>query len=113
MPVKKKPQPKTVPKKKVGKRSPTAHRTPEQVRAHGRGYQATPEQIAKRSQRNKARTIMEKKGKVKKGDGKDVDHKTPIKKGGGNGGKNLRVQTKKKNRGHGTSPGGTKSTTKK
>jgi hypothetical protein len=34
---------------------------------------------------------MADKGLVKKGDGKDVDHKTPISKGGGNTGRNLRV----------------------
>jgi hypothetical protein len=45
-------------------------------------YQGTPEQIANRSARNKARRIMEDKGLVKKGDGKDVDHKIPLVKGG-------------------------------
>ena len=92
-------------KKKAGKRSPTAHRTPAQIKAHGRGYQATPEQIAKRSQRNKARSIMKKKVGAKAIAGKDVDHKVPIKKGGGNGTGNLRVASKKKNRGHGSTPG--------
>lgn len=38
-------------------------------------YQGTPEQIANRSARNKARAEMVKKGLVRKGDGKDVDHK--------------------------------------
>jgi hypothetical protein len=37
-------------------------------------------------------------GKVSKGDGKDVDHSTPISKGGGNGKGNLRVMDKEKNR---------------
>ncbi len=41
---------------------------------------------------------MEKKGVVSKGDGKDVDHKTPIAKGGGNGNGNLRAVPKSKNR---------------
>lgn len=97
-----------VKKKKAGVRSPTAHRTPAQIKAHGRGYQATPEQIAKRSKRNQARAKMKKKVGAKAIAGKDIDHKVPIKKGGGNGTGNLRVASKKKNRGHGTSPGGNK-----
>jgi hypothetical protein len=48
--------------------------------------------------RKKARRIMEKKGMVKPFDGKDVDHKTPVSKGGGNGDGNLRVTTAAKNR---------------
>lgn len=62
-------------------------------------YHGTPEQIAKRSQRNKARRAMEKEGRVSKGDGKDVNHKNPIARGGGNGKGNLEVTTKKANRG--------------
>lgn len=34
---------------------------------------------------------MEKAGKVHKGDGKDVDHKTPLSKGGSTNRSNLRV----------------------
>jgi len=41
---------------------------------------------------------MVKAGKAHKGDGKDVDHKTPIVKGGGNSAGNLRVQSKHVNR---------------
>jgi hypothetical protein len=62
-------------------------------------YQGTPEQIANRSARNKARRLMEKAGKVHKGDGMDVDHKVPIDLGGSKlDPKNLRVQTKSANR---------------
>jgi hypothetical protein len=61
-------------------------------------YQGTPEQIKKRAMRNAARSEMEKKGVVSKGDGKDVDHKTPIAKGGGNGAGNLRAVPKSANR---------------
>lgn len=61
-------------------------------------YQGRPEQIKRRAMRNKARAEMEKDGKVHKGDGKDVDHKNPIVKGGGNGKSNLRVVSKSKNR---------------
>ena len=36
----------------------------------------------KRAARNRARTVMMNAGMVKKGDGKDVDHKTELSKGG-------------------------------
>lgn len=61
-------------------------------------YQGKPEQIANRSKRNAARREMEKQGRVRKGDGKDVDHKTPMAKGGGNHNGNLRVTSKSANR---------------
>ena len=61
-------------------------------------YHGKPEQIKKRDARNKARSEMEKDGKVRKGDGKDVDHKTPLSKGGSNGKSNLRVVSKSANR---------------
>ena len=56
------------------------------------------EQKKKRAQRNAARAAMEKKGLVHKGDGKDVDHRTPLVKGGGNGNGNLRVVPASQNR---------------
>ena len=37
-------------------------------------------------------------GKVSKGDGKDVDHKNPLSKGGGTSRSNLRVTSKSANR---------------
>ena len=61
-------------------------------------YQGKPEQIANRAKRNAARAALEKKGVVRKGDGMDVDHKTPIVKGGGNGVGNLRAVPKSQNR---------------
>ena len=39
-----------------------------------RDYSGTPEQIKRRAQRNQARREAIKAGKVKKGDGKEVDH---------------------------------------
>lgn len=39
-----------------------------------REYGGTPEQIQRRSERNKARRKAMAAGKVKKGDGKEVDH---------------------------------------
>lgn len=67
---------------------------PESLRK--RAYNASPEQKKRRSERNSARRIMEQKGKVRKGDGKDVDHvnhNTSDKSS-----KNLRVMSKSKNR---------------
>lgn len=83
----------------MSKRDPKSHRTPEQIRAHYESYQGTPEQIAKRSERNKARRAMEKAGKVSKGDGMDVDHKRPLRSGGTNSPANLRAIPKGRNRG--------------
>jgi hypothetical protein len=40
-----------------------------------RKYNSKPEQRKRRAQRNAARAKLEKKGLVKKGDGKDIDHK--------------------------------------
>lgn len=61
-----------------------------------RTYQGTPEQIKNRAKRNAARRKLMAAGKVRKGDGKDVDHKRGI--GAGNGASNLRVQSKHANR---------------
>lgn len=87
------------------KRSPTMHRTPSQIKRHVRGYQATRKEKKKRAARNKARAMMKRAGRVKKGDGKDVGHKKPLSKGGSNSRSNLRVESRSKNRGHGMSPG--------
>lgn len=59
-------------------------------------YQGKPDQIKKRTSRNAARALMVKDGKVKKGDGKDVDHKNTNPRD--NSRKNLRVQSKTANR---------------
>ncbi len=56
-----------------------------------------PKNIAKRVARNKARRMFERAGLVKKGDGKHVDHKVPLSKGGSNKRSNLRVRDGKKN----------------
>lgn len=88
-----------------GKRSPTGHRTPEQVREHTRTYQATTEQKKNRAQRNAARREAIADGRAAKGDGKDVDHKKPISKGGTNAPSNTRVVSRGTNRGHGMTRG--------
>lgn len=54
-------------------------------------YTSKPEVKKKRALQNKARRQMESEGKVHKGDGKAVDHKVPLSKGGGTGKSNLRV----------------------
>lgn len=51
-----------------------------------------------RAARNKARSIMESAGRVTKGDGKDVDHKNPLSKGGSTRKSNLRVVSSSTNR---------------
>jgi hypothetical protein len=61
-------------------------------------YHAQPEQIKKRGQRVKARRMLEKEGAVAKGDGKDVDHKKPLRSGGSTTRSNLRVRSVKANR---------------
>jgi hypothetical protein len=61
-------------------------------------YQGTEEQKKRRAQRNKARREMEAKGKVHKGDGKDVDHVKPLSKGGGTNAGNLKVKSAHNNR---------------
>ena len=63
-----------------------------------RAYDATPARKKARAERNKARRQAEREGKVKKGDGKDVDHKRPIKNGGKTTPGNTRVRSAKSNR---------------
>jgi hypothetical protein len=63
-----------------------------------RGYNATPENVKKRTLRNQARAKLAKAGLVSKGDGKDVDHIKPVRSGGGNSRSNLRVMPQSKNR---------------
>lgn len=77
---------------------------PDSVRQ--RKYNSSPEQKKRRAQRNAARRKMEKAGKVKKGDGKDVDHKNY--KTSNNGSSNLRVMSKSANRARNRGTGGRK-----
>ena len=59
-------------------------------------YQGTAAQKKRRAGRNKARRLMIRKGKAKKGDGKDVAHKdnNPL----NSVAKNIRMESKKSNR---------------
>src|SRR6266478_1242113 len=61
-------------------------------------YESRPEQVKNREDRNKARHLEEKAGRVHKGDGMDVDHTRPISKGGKTTPGNLRVVTQTQNR---------------
>ena len=53
-----------------------------------------PERVKERAKRNKARRELMREGKVKVGDGKVVNHKKPLSKGGGTTRSNLEVQSK-------------------
>jgi len=59
-------------------------------------YDSRPSVKKDRASRNAARKVMSKAGKVRKGDGKDVDHKDGNPRN--NKRSNLRVTTKAKNR---------------
>ena len=56
-----------------------------------------PERAKQRAERGAARSLMEKAGKVHKGDGKQVDHRKELVRGGSNDPKNLRVVSDKTN----------------
>lgn len=61
-------------------------------------YQGTEEQKKNRALRNNARRKAEASGKAHKGDGKDVDHKVPLSKGGSNSTRNHRIVSQGTNR---------------
>jgi hypothetical protein len=63
-----------------------------------RNYHGKAKQRKERAARTAARELMIKKGRVRKGDGKDIDHKTPLRNGGSKGINNLRVRNKSENR---------------
>lgn len=61
-----------------------------------RKYNSSAEQKKNRASRNAARRAAEKAGKVRKGDGKDIDHKNMNPRDNSKG--NLKVMDKSKNR---------------
>ena len=63
-----------------------------------RNYHGKPKQRKERAARTAARELMIKKGRAKKGDGKDIDHKKPLRNGGSKSINNLRVRDKSANR---------------
>jgi hypothetical protein len=54
-----------------------------------------PQRVKDRAKRNAARRELMREGVVRKGDGKVVDHKTPLSRGGGTSRGNLRPQGEK------------------
>jgi hypothetical protein len=89
-----------------GVRDPSSHRTPDQIRKMDRGYNSQPHIIKNRDQQNAARAIMTKKLGAAALAGKDVGHKKSVISGGSNAASNLRVETRKKNRGWERNKGG-------
>lgn len=84
-----------------------ANATADSVRQ--RKYNSSEEQKTRRAQRNAARRDMEAKGKVSKGDKKDVDHKTHKARGKlNNSSSNLRVMDRSANRAKNLGTGGRK-----
>ncbi len=71
-----------------------------------RKYNSSPTQKKRRAQRNAARRKMEKAGKVRKGDKKDIDHRNH--KTSDNSNSNLRVMSRSKNRAKNLGTGGRK-----
>ena len=61
-------------------------------------YHSKPEQRANRSERTIARNQANADGRTSKGDGKDLDHRVPLSKGGSSNKSNLRVVSKSANR---------------
>lgn len=66
--------------------------------AYDKAYNARSVQKKRRAARNGARRAMEREGRVRKGDGMDVDHRRPLSRGGSTGRGNLRVVSASKNR---------------
>lgn len=61
-------------------------------------YNSKPEQIKRRTERTTVRRQANAAGVTHKGDGKDIDHKTPLSKGGSNAKSNQRVVSASANR---------------
>ena len=61
-------------------------------------YNSRPEQRKARSERTVARNQANADGRTSKGDGKDLDHRVPLSKGGTSAKSNLRVVSKSSNR---------------
>lgn len=77
----------------------TGSRTKAENEKHYRDYQSRPDVMKKRALMNKARRMMEEKHGAAALKGKDVDHIRPLRSGGGTAMSNLRIVSKKKNRG--------------
>jgi len=74
---------------------------PRDYKKEYRDYHGKPAQIKERDSRNKARSLMIKQGRVKKGDGKEVDHQNGNPRD--NRKKNLKIMSRHANRKKGDS----------
>ena len=81
---------------------------PRDYKSEYESYHSKPEQKRNRAKRNTARRQAEKDGRVTKGDGKDIDHKKPLRSGGSNDKSNTRVVSKSSNRSRNGGKGGRK-----
>jgi len=79
----------------AGKRDPSSHRTPAQIRKQTSGYNARKKQVLERSDNNKARKMLG----LKVGDPRDAGHIKPQRNGGKATPGNLKIQSRKENRG--------------
>ncbi len=61
-------------------------------------YNSKPEQRKNRSERTVARNQANADGRTSKGDGKDLDHRVPLSKGGSSNKSNLRPVSRSENR---------------
>ncbi len=77
---------------------PYKNKADRNYKAEYENYDGRPDVKKKRALRNAARRLMEKEGKVKKGDGKDVDHRIELSRGGTNNPKNLKAVPASSNR---------------
>jgi hypothetical protein len=77
---------------------------PRNYRREYKLYHSSAKQKRRRAKRNAARRKLEKSGRVRKGDGKDVDHKDHNP--NNNGTKNLKVMSKSRNRAKNLGKGG-------
>ena len=69
-------------------------------------FNSKPSERKKRSERSVARVKSNKAGTTHKGDGKDLDHKVPLSKGGSTARSNLRVVSASSNRSFARNPDG-------
>ena len=77
---------------------PYKNKADRNYKAEYENYDGRPDVKKKRALRNAARRLMEKEGKVKKGDGKDVDHRVELSQGGTNNKGNLKAVPAASNR---------------
>jgi 5-methylcytosine-specific restriction endonuclease McrA len=79
-------------------RSKINHRTPTQEDRHWRKEDQKRQVVERREERHLARAHAIKDGRVAKHDGKELDHKIPLSKGGSNAPSNVAVTTRHANR---------------